>query len=66
MSGLELLPKAKAVRPDVSDTKRKALENGAEATTLNDGPPHNAESHPVRVFILYLLEALYDTASLSS
>src|ERR1700730_7880867 len=31
MSGLELLPKAKAVRPDVSDTKRKALENGAEA-----------------------------------
>jgi CheY-like chemotaxis protein len=41
MSGLELLPKAKSVRPDVpiimitaygdSDTKRKALENGAEA-----------------------------------
>jgi len=41
MSGLELLPKAKAVRPDVPvimitaygdpDTKRKALENGAEA-----------------------------------
>jgi CheY-like chemotaxis protein len=41
MSGLELLPKAKAVRPDVpvimitaygdADTKRKALENGAEA-----------------------------------
>jgi len=40
MSGLELLPKAKAVRPDVpvimitaygdADTKRKALENGAE------------------------------------
>jgi CheY-like chemotaxis protein len=40
MSGLELLPKAKALRPDVpiimitaygdADTKRKALENGAE------------------------------------
>ena len=40
MSGLELLPKAKAVRPDVpvimitaygdADTKQKALENGAE------------------------------------
>jgi CheY-like chemotaxis protein len=41
MSGLELLPKAKAMRPDVpiimitaygdADTRRKALENGAEA-----------------------------------
>ena len=41
MSGLELLPKAKAVRPDVpvimitaygdDNTKRKALEGGAEA-----------------------------------
>jgi CheY-like chemotaxis protein len=41
MSGLELLPKIKAIRPDVPiimitaygdpDTKRKALENGAEA-----------------------------------
>ena len=41
MSGLELLPKARAVRPDVpiimitaygdAETKRKALENGAEA-----------------------------------
>ena len=41
MSGLDLLPKAKAVRPNVPvimitaygdpDTKRKALENGAEA-----------------------------------
>ena len=41
MSGLELLPKTKAARPDVpvimitaygdADTKRKALENGAEA-----------------------------------
>jgi CheY-like chemotaxis protein len=41
MSGLELLPRAKAVRPDVpvilitaygdADTKQKALENGAEA-----------------------------------
>ena len=40
MSGLELLPKTKAARPDVpvimitaygdADTKRKALENGAE------------------------------------
>jgi CheY-like chemotaxis protein len=40
MTGLELLPKAKAARPDVpiimitaygdGDTKRKALENGAE------------------------------------
>ena len=41
MSGLELLPKAKAMRPDVPvimitaygdpDTKRKALERGADA-----------------------------------
>jgi len=41
MSGLELLPKAKAMQPDVpiimitaygdAETKRKALENGAEA-----------------------------------
>ena len=41
MSGLELLPKAKVLRPDVpiimitaygdAGTKRKALENGAEA-----------------------------------
>ena len=41
MSGLELLPKAKAARPDVpvimitsygdAETKRKALENSAEA-----------------------------------
>ena len=41
MSGLELLPKAKVLRPDVpvimitaygdAETKRKALENGAEA-----------------------------------
>ncbi len=41
MSGLELLPRVKALRPDVpvimitaygdADTKRKALENGAEA-----------------------------------
>ena len=41
MSGLELLPKAKALRPNVpvimitaygdAETKRKALENGAEA-----------------------------------
>ena len=41
MSGLELLPKAKAVRPDVpvimitaygdAETKRKALEQGADA-----------------------------------
>jgi CheY-like chemotaxis protein len=41
MSGLELLPKAKAVRPNVpiimitaygdAETKRRALENGAEA-----------------------------------
>jgi CheY-like chemotaxis protein len=41
MNGLELLPKAKAARPDVPiimitaygdvETKRKALENGAEA-----------------------------------
>jgi len=40
MTGLELLPKAKAARPDVpvimitaygdADTKRKAMENGAE------------------------------------
>jgi CheY-like chemotaxis protein len=41
MSGLELLPKAKAIRPDVpiimitaygdAETKRRALENGAHA-----------------------------------
>jgi len=41
MSGLELLPKARTMRPDVpvimitaygdAETKRKALENGAEA-----------------------------------
>jgi DNA-binding NtrC family response regulator len=41
MSGLELLPKSKALRPDVpvimitaygdAETKRKALERGAEA-----------------------------------
>jgi CheY-like chemotaxis protein len=41
MSGLEMLPKAKAIRPDVpvimitaygdAETKRKALESGAEA-----------------------------------
>src|ERR1700732_4244854 len=41
MTGLEFLPKAKALRPDVpiimitaygdAETKRKALENGAEA-----------------------------------
>jgi CheY-like chemotaxis protein len=41
MNGLELLPKAKALRPDVpvimitaygdAETKRRALENGAEA-----------------------------------
>jgi FixJ family two-component response regulator len=41
MSGLELLPKAKALRPDVpvimitaygdAEMKRKALQNGAEA-----------------------------------
>jgi CheY-like chemotaxis protein len=41
MSGLDLLPKAKALRPDVpiimitaygdADTKRKALDSGAEA-----------------------------------
>ena len=41
MTGLELLPKAKAARPDVpmimitaygdAETKRKALESGAEA-----------------------------------
>jgi DNA-binding response OmpR family regulator len=40
LTGLELLPKARAARPDVpvimikascdADTKRKALENGAE------------------------------------
>jgi CheY-like chemotaxis protein len=44
MSGLELLPKAKAARPDVpvimitaygdTDTRRKALEGGAEALLI--------------------------------
>ena len=44
MSGLELLPKAKALRPDVpvimitaygdEDTKRKALNGGAEALLI--------------------------------
>ena len=44
MSGLELLPRAKAARPDVpvimitaygdADTKRKALESGADALLI--------------------------------
>ena len=44
MTGLELLPKAKAARPDVpvimitaygdADTRRKALEGGAEALLI--------------------------------
>jgi CheY-like chemotaxis protein len=44
MSGLELLPRAKALRPDVpiimitaygdAETKRRALENGAEALLI--------------------------------
>ena len=44
MSGLELLPRAKAMRPDLpiimitaygdAETKRKALENGAEALLI--------------------------------
>ena len=44
MSGLDLLPKAKALRPDVpiimitaygdAETKRRALENGAEALLI--------------------------------
>ena len=44
ISGLELLPKAKAMRPDVpvimitaygdTDTKRQALEKGAEALLI--------------------------------
>ena len=44
MSGLELLPKAKAIRPDVpiimitaygdAETKRKAFENGAEGLLI--------------------------------
>ena len=44
MSGLELLPRAKAARPDVpvimitaygdAETKRKALENGAETLII--------------------------------
>jgi CheY-like chemotaxis protein len=44
MSGLELLPKAKSMQPDVpvimitaygdAETKRKALENGAEAILI--------------------------------
>jgi CheY-like chemotaxis protein len=50
MSGLELLPKAKALRPDVpvimitayrdAETKRKALENGAEALRDRLGLSH--------------------------
>jgi CheY-like chemotaxis protein len=45
MSGLELLPQARATRPDVpiimitaygdAETKRRALENGAEALLTN-------------------------------
>src|SRR5580765_6305206 len=48
MSGLDLLPKAKAARPDVpvimitaygdADTKRKALENGADALCTSSQP----------------------------
>ena len=60
MSGLELLPKAKALRPDVpvimitaygdAETKRKALENGAEALSdqtnrLRDAPQRNRHAH---------------------
>ena len=60
MSGLELLPKAKALRPDVpvimitaygdAETKRKALENGAEALVnqanrLWDTPQRNQSAH---------------------
>ena len=57
MSGLELLPKAKAMRPDVpiimvtaygdAETRRKALENGAEAllTKPIDFWTHRSEIH---------------------
>ena len=56
MSGLELLPKAKALRPDFpaimitaygdAETKRKAVENGAECAAaqtnrLRDAPQRN-------------------------
>ena len=47
MSGLELLPKAKALRPNVpvimitaygdAETKRRALESGAEASKIDLG-----------------------------
>src|SRR5258708_6619960 len=68
MSGLELLPKAKAARPDVpvimitaygdADTRRKALEGGAEAlltkpidfavlrSEINSRVPSDALSRP--------------------
>jgi len=58
MSGLELLPKAKAMRPDVptimitaygdAETKRKALESGAEAPLARLPPWHRATCHRVR------------------
>ena len=55
MNGFELLPKAKALRPDVPiimitaygdpETKRKALENGAEALLTK---PIDFESYVMR------------------
>jgi hypothetical protein len=57
MSGLELLPKAKALRPDVSvimitaygdaETKRKALENGAEALLGHCRPCRSERVQPI-------------------
>src|SRR5271167_4036967 len=64
MSGLELLPKAKAMRPDVPvimitaygdvETKRKALENGAEALLTNQPAESNDGSldHGVHLSVI--------------
>ena len=59
MSGLELLPKAKALRPDVpvimitaygdAETKRKALENGAEALLTNRSTLERSAAKSTRV-----------------
>ena len=59
MSGLDLLPKAKALRPDVpvimitaygdAETKRKALENGAEALLTKPMELGTLRSEMIRV-----------------
>ena len=70
MSGLELLPKAKALRPDVPvimitaygdvETKRKALENGAgDDDRLNPGCAFSAPNQRGRVPPKHSFEGMY-------